>query len=66
MATGLDLKVSVEKAIHGALRDAIQAISDQHGIQLTSVNVEWLDLSRQEAPQFKVSELRVSTFSRAV
>lgn len=56
--------LAVEQAIHGALKEALQAISTQHGIQVTSLNVEWLDVSAYGSPAFKIRELRAETFSR--
>lgn len=59
--------VAVEAAIHDALRRLIQEISDQHGVQVTSLRVDWSDVSEvSDSPRYRVELIRVSSFSRHV
>jgi hypothetical protein len=41
MAEAKDLTVSIEVALHEALREVIQHYADQHGLWVEQVDVEW-------------------------
>lgn len=41
----LTVSVSVEASIHKALHDFAQHIFDEHGVQLFSARVDWLEVS---------------------
>lgn len=60
MANG-DITVSVEKAVHNVMHDAVQAIYDQHGIIVHGVNVEWVDVSTMGQPKMVVTGINVDS-----
>ena len=66
MADASLLSVAVERAIHDALREAIQRISDQHHIQVTCVRIDWFDFSGYDSrtQEFRIREFRTEEFSR--
>lgn len=37
----IELKVSVESALHDAIKDAVQKLSDEYGIQIEGINISW-------------------------
>ena len=64
MASGLDLTVAVEQAIHSGFKEALQEISSKYGIQVARLEVEWSCVSDVGSPSFQIRELRAETFSR--
>lgn len=69
MATtdGATITVAVEKAIHQGLKRAIQAISEEHGIQIRRLDIEWLDISMvgdRLSGRYAVQTISVESFSR--
>lgn len=64
MATAAGMSVAVERAIHDVLRETVQRISDQHGIQVKYVHVDWLDLSGLDGSKFMVRGIEATTASR--
>lgn len=45
MAEMPDIKVTVEAAIHGGFRKAIQEIADEYGVFIDEVRVTWIETS---------------------
>lgn len=45
MANATGITVAVERAIHDEVAKLAQRIFDEHGITLTRVHVDWLDIS---------------------
>lgn len=66
MASDKDLEVvvSVEASVHKGLGAGIQAISDEYGLQVTCVLVEWMDVSTIEKGAHKIAKLTIETFSK--
>lgn len=64
MAEVPDLTVAVESAVHDALAQAIQAISNQHHLQVTKVQVDWMDMSTLSQPAFSIERITVKAFSK--
>ena len=63
MARADGISVAVERAIHDALRDLIQRIADQHGIRVTSLSAEWVDVCSTSEQKFLIQTLRAETVS---
>lgn len=63
MTTTESVSVAVERAIHDVLRDAVQRISDQHGIQVQDLRVDWLNISSMDKTRFAVREITATTSS---
>ena len=64
MADASEITVSVERAFHDRLKDAIQEISKQHGIRVHDLRVDWLVTRPIGArPEFTVTGLTVTTES---
>lgn len=53
--------VSVEKAVHNAVHEMMQAIYDQHGIIVHGVNVHWLDISTHNQSKMVVAEINIDS-----
>lgn len=63
MASAEGITVALERAIHDALRESIQRIADQHGIRVTSLSAEWVDVSSVMDHKFLLTSLRAETVS---
>lgn len=63
MTTVASTSIAVERAIHDVLRDAVQRISDQHGIQVQDLRVDWLNISSMDKTKFTVREIVATTSS---
>lgn len=60
-----EIDVAIERVVHDTLRHAIQKISNEHGLQLQSLSVEWTDVSTYaDGSRFLVRTLHTETFSR--
>lgn len=55
------MTAAVEAGIHKAVCDLAQRIFDQHGVQLCSVSVEWLDISTIADLKTKVASVHMET-----
>jgi hypothetical protein len=65
MATAENLTVAVERAIHDAITEMVQRISDQHGIQIRVFRADWDEVSNSgEATKFRVRAVSAETFSK--
>lgn len=62
MATMPEIKVVVEQAIHKGLADALQHISAEHSIQVTSISVDWICASTAGESTFIVREIKIDSF----
>lgn len=45
MASGADLKVNIEQAVHSLLRDFVQGIEREHGLLITRFSCDWIDVT---------------------
>ena len=63
MASAEGITFAVERAIHDALRESIQRIADQHGIRVTSLSAEWVDVCSTSEQKFLIQTLRAETVS---
>ena len=60
MADG-NLRVSIEQAVHGALREAVQNIMDEFGIRVDCASFTWIDASTPIARRSIVEAVRLDT-----
>lgn len=59
-----EVKLSLEKAVHNALRDTAQELWDKHGILVKSVNFSWDSISTVEGDKFLLSQTTVETTTK--
>lgn len=64
MATA-EITVTVEKAVHDALRELAQAAWDKHGVCVQSVQFSWVDVSTPGEPKLIVTEVEAYTLTKA-
>jgi len=64
MANAAEIAVSIEQVIHKTLRETLQRISKQHGIQVERIEVDWINVSTTAGPAFQISGITASTSSR--
>lgn len=55
------ITVAVESAIHDALMEVLQRISELHQIQVERVSVEWLDVSMAEKKTYLVHRVNITS-----
>ena len=65
MAAADNIRVSVEAAIHTALRRCAEQIRDEFGIHLNSAHFEWVDTSTILSPRQELGVVRIETTQRA-
>lgn len=53
------IEVVFDVSVHEALRHLLQRISDQHGVQVVSVQAEWLDTSGVGARSMTVTATHI-------
>lgn len=66
MATvDLEMKVSVEKAVHDAIRTCLQDICDTHGLRVDSISARWIDVSSPGEIKMLITDLSMQTCTKA-
>jgi hypothetical protein len=60
----LEVKVSIEKAIHVGLQTVFQEIWDEHQICVKSVKTDWLDASGPGHPSMQLLSLDLVTTTK--
>lgn len=63
MAEMPDIKVTVEAAIHGGFRKAIQEIADEYGVFIDEVRVQWVETSTHEKRSASIHSLTETSHS---
>lgn len=56
----IEVKVAVEAALHQAIRQTLQQLSDQHRIRVESIDVQWCNMIGGMAT---ILELKISSTS---
>jgi hypothetical protein len=64
MNDDIGITVSVEKAIHNALRESAQAIWDIHGVCVKSVFFSWVDVSTLGEPRLILTDVEANTITK--
>ena len=60
----LELKVSVEKAIHEGLQEVLQQIWDDHKVCVREISVDWVDVSTPAEPRMLLTSLDMRTSTK--
>lgn len=60
----MNLNVPIERVIHDSLKQMLQNISDQYGIQVRSINIDWTDTSTYSQSRFIINQLEETSFSK--
>ncbi len=62
MAEVPTITVSVEAAIHQALRDSLQKIYDEHGVLVRRAHIDWVDMTcHGTGPRHVVERVELDT-----
>lgn len=61
----LELKVSVEKAIHEGLQKVLQQIWDDHKVCVRDISVDWVDVSTPAEPKMMMTSLDMRSTTKA-
>jgi hypothetical protein len=56
-----EIKVSVEQAIHKAMADLVQDISEEYGIYINDAHFDWLDVSSTGERTLSLTEVWLET-----
>ena len=57
----LEAKISVEKTIHSVFAEMAQNIANEYGVQVNSVQFDWLDASTPAERKLLVTGTRADT-----
>ena len=55
------ITVTIESAVHGALAGALQAIMREHGIRVTYLRADWLDVSTAAETKVLLREVEITS-----
>lgn len=58
-----EITVAVERAVHDVIAGVLQSILREHGIQVTYLRAEWLDVSTAET-KFILREVEITSVTR--
>lgn len=56
-----EVKIAVEKCIHDGIKDVLLKIRDQHGIIVTDIRVDWIDVSAPNGYNAVIREVQITT-----
>ncbi len=57
----VEVKVCVERCIHDGLKKALTEIRDKHGVIVTDVRVNWIDVSAPNGYNAIIREIQITT-----
>lgn len=54
---------ATEATIHAAIGQALQKVSDEHGVQIENVRASWIDFSNSTEDHWFMRKISVDSFS---
>ena len=60
----LKMAVSVEKAIHSALQEALQNIWDKFGVRVDDLSADWVNVSSPAEPKMMLTGINMRTTTK--
>lgn len=51
----------IEQAIHVAVVELLNNVARDHGLRISDIDVEWIDVSTAERSRFIIKEVRIET-----
>ena len=55
------VKVSIETAVHAALREMLQSIYDNNGLRIDEIRVAWLCIDRMNENDAMLTDLQITS-----